>query len=82
MTMTLQLTGGYPYCVRAPMALIPGRYNVIIKQWVNAITVAKDLEVKKGQVSSVDIETGFVVKRPLITWLVTGLSDLGKPAPF
>ena len=63
MTMTQQLTGGYPYCVRASRALIPGRYNVTIKQEVNAITVAKDLEVKEGQVSSVDIDTGFVVKK-------------------
>ncbi len=63
MTMTQKLTGGYPYCVRAPRALIPGRYNVTINQEVNAITVAKDLEVKEGQVSSIDIDTGFVVKK-------------------
>ena len=63
MTMTQKLTGGYPYCVQAPKAIMPGTYNVTVAQAKTSITVAKGIEVGEGKVVAVDIDTGFRISK-------------------
>ena len=62
MSMTQKLRPSYPYCVRAPKALMPGVYNVTVVQGKTSITVAKGIELGKGEVAAIDIDTGFVIK--------------------
>lgn len=62
-TMTQKLTGGYPYCVQAPKAIMPGVYNVTVTQDRTSITVAKAIKVTEGKVVAIDIDTGFRIKK-------------------
>ncbi len=63
MGMTQKLTEGYPYCVRAPKAIMPGIYDVTVAQAKTSVTVARGIEVGEGKVSAVDIDTGFRIKK-------------------
>lgn len=63
MTMTQKLTGGYPYCVRASKAIMPGVYNVIVSQGKTSVIVAKGVKVSEGKVVSIDIDTGFRISK-------------------